>query len=280
MLPSGKTATLKKIWCIQQGGLSHPNRLWLGTEPGGLFISEDYGQSFSLVKPLWHHPSRMNRLQWFGTGRNEPYIHSIIVNPRDNNHVYIAVSCAGIFETIDSGTTWTPRNKGLIAAYLPNPEAEIGHDPHLLLACKSQPDILWQQNHCGIFRSTDGSIYWENVTDQQGLANYGFAITIDQENPDRAWVIPATSDAIRVAPNLALCVCYTEDAGHSWTALRAGLPQQHTFDIVFRHAFDRLATTLAFGTNTGNVFLSDNDGEEWNCIASTLARVDCVTFVD
>ena len=70
ILPSNKTATLKKIWCIQQGGLSHPNRLWLGTEPGGLFISEDYGQSFSLVKPLWQHPSRMNRLQWFGTGRS------------------------------------------------------------------------------------------------------------------------------------------------------------------------------------------------------------------
>lgn len=278
-LPSGKAASLKKIWCIQQGGHSYPNRIWLGTEPGGLFLSEDYGKSFSLVSALWNHPSRKNRLQWFGTGRSEPYIHSIVIDPRDNDHLYIAVSCAGIFETTDGGTTWLPRNKGLVAAYLPNPEAEIGHDPHLLLACKNQPDILWQQNHCGIFRSTNGCLSWENVTDQQGIANYGFAIAVDPDNPNRAWVIPAVSDAVRVAPDLALCVCYTEDAGRTWQALRQGLPQQYAFDIVFRHSFDHQAATLVFGTNTGNVYLSENEGRDWSCIATTLARVDCVTLV-
>ena len=155
ILQNGQSASLKKIWSIQQGGLSYPNRIWIGTEPGGLFLSEDYGNTFQLVTPLWNHPSRMNRQQWFGTGRSEPYIHSIVIDPRDGQHIYIAVSCAGIFETTDGGKHWTPKNKGLIAAYLPNPNAEVGHDPHLLLVCQNHPDVLWQQNHCGIFRSTN-----------------------------------------------------------------------------------------------------------------------------
>jgi len=275
---SGKPATLKKIWSIQQGGKSYPKRIWIGTEPGGLFLSEDYGNTFHLVESLWNHPSRMNRQQWFGTGRNQPYIHSIVIDPRAESHIYIAVSCAGIFESLDSGQSWEPKNKGLIAAYLPNPEAEIGHDPHLLLACQSEPDILWQQNHCGIFRTTTGGAVWENVTDLRGVANYGFAITIDHQNPNRAWVIPATSDEIRVAHDLALAVCYTEDAGKTWQAYRTGLPQQNSFDIVFRHAFDRKAETLVFGTTTGNVYLSENDGKSWQPLSHTLSRIDCVTL--
>ena len=277
-LQSHKQATLKKIWCIQQGGTAYPNRLWIGTEPGGLFLSEDAGQHFELVQNLWNHPSRMNKNQWFGTGRSAPYIHSIVVDPRDNDHLYIAVSCAGIFETFDSGQSWQPKNKGLIAAYLPNPSVEIGHDPHLLLACQSNPNVLWQQNHCGIFKTTNGGTLWENVTDTAGLANYGFALAIDEEDTQKAWVIPATSDELRIAPNLALTVCHTKDGGRSWQALRQGLPQQHCFDIVFRHAFAKQQQVLAFGTTTGNVYLSENEGQQWICLSSTLARVNCVVF--
>ena len=279
ILQSGKPATLKNIWSIQQGGISYPNRIWIGTEPGGLFLSEDYGDTFQLVTSLWNHPSRMNRQQWFGTGRSGPYIHSIVIDPREESHLYIAVSCAGIFESLDSGASWMPKNKGLIAAYLPNPEAEIGHDPHLLLACHSAPTILWQQNHCGIFRTENGGTVWKNVTDTQGIANYGFALAIDHDNPNRAWVIPATSDEIRVAHDLALAVCYTDNAGKTWQAYRNGLPQQNSFDIVFRHAFDRKTETLAFGTTTGNVYLSEDDGKNWQPLTHTLSRIDCVVLV-
>jgi len=278
-LQSGKPANLKKIWCIQQGGKAYPNRLWVGTEPGGLFLSEDKGQTFHLVESLWNHPSRMNRQQWFGTGRSQPYIHSIVIDPRDENHIYIAVSCAGIFETTDGGENWQPRNKGLIAAYLPNPEAEIGHDPHLLVVCDSNPEVLWQQNHCGIFRSSDGAASWDNITDKKGIANYGFAIAIDPTDPRRAWVIPSTSDEIRVAPNLALSVCYTPDAGKTWKTLNRGLPQENCFDIVFRHAFARQKQTLAFGTTTGNVYLSQDDGHNWDLLSANLSRVDYVVFI-
>ena len=279
-MSSGKPATLKKIWSIQHGGKNYPNRLWVGTEPGGLFKSEDNGQHFELVDALWNHPSRMNQLQWFGTGRSEPFIHSIVVHPINNDQVYIAVSCAGIFETTDSGKHWLPRNKGLIAAYLPNPNAEIGHDPHRLFACESNPKVLWQQNHCGIFRSLDGAKTWKNVSDQSGIANYGFALAIDHQDDKKAWVIPAVSDELRIAPNQALSVCRTIDGGQTWQTLNNGLPQAHCFDIVFRHALAINDNTLAFGTTTGNLYLSENNGNDWICLSHHLARIDYVSFTE
>ena len=117
------------------------------------------------------------------------------------------------------------------------------------------------------------------MTDTQGIANYGFALAIDHDNPNRAWVIPATSDEIRVAHDLALAVCYTDNAGKTWQAYRNGLPQQNSFDIVFRHAFDRKTETLAFGTTTGNVYLSEDDGKNWQPLTHTLSRIDCVVLV-
>ncbi len=279
-LRPGKPASLKKIWCMQGAGPDKPGGLWLGTEPGGLFYSGDEGQHFHLVESLWNHPSRLDENQWFGAGRDFPFIHSIVVDPRDSDHVYIAVSCAGVFETTDGGRSWAPRNQGLIAAYLPNPDVEVGHDPHLLLACRAKPDVLWQQNHCGIFRSTDGGQWWDNVTDKEGIADYGFALAIDHQNPDRAWVIPAVSDEVRIAHGLALCVCVTEDGGRSWRQLRNGLPQEHCFDIVFRHSLAVRDNLLAFGTTTGNLYLSEDFGEHWQCLSFSLARVDAVAFAD
>lgn len=273
-----RRATLKKIWVMQHAGPDKPGGLWLGTEPGGLFYSDNNGQSFELVETLWNHPSRQDQNQWFGAGRDFPFIHSIIVDPRDGKHIYIAVSCAGVFETKDGGASWEPRNKGLIAAYLPNPAAEVGHDPHRMLLCPAQPDVIWQQNHCGIFRSTDAGLSWDNVTDSNGLADYGFALAVDEEDPRRAWVIPAISDEIRVAQDLALCVCVTEDGGQNWQALREGLPQDHSFDIVFRHSFCNAGSKLAFGSTTGNLFLSENLGQSWQCLSHNLPRIDSLIF--
>ncbi|MEM7658276.1 MAG: glycosyl hydrolase [Bacteroidota bacterium] len=272
----GVPASLKLMWALAAGEADQPGRLYVGTEPGGLFRSEDGGEHFELIESLWNHPSRPKH--WFGGGRNFAGIHSIVVDPRDSSHYYIAVSCAGVFETRDDGASWQVRNQGLRADYLPNPHAEVGQDPHLLLACHTQPDILWQQNHCGIFRSVDGGQLWEDVTDENGLANYGFALAIDHENPLRAWVIPATSDRIRVAVDQALCVCRTEDGGKSWEALRTGLPQENCFDIIFRHALARRGPHLAFGTTTGNLFVSDSDGDHWQNLSHFLPMINAVLF--
>ncbi|MEL6923259.1 MAG: sialidase family protein, partial [Bacteroidota bacterium] len=249
-LKSGKSATLRYVWIMTHAGADRPGELYLGTEPGGLFVSKDGGDHFELLHSLWNHPSRKD--EWFGAGRDEPYIHSIVVDPRDSQHFYIAVSCAGVFETTDNGLHWTVRNEGLRADFLPEPYAKIGHDPHLMLACASQPDVLWQQNHCGVFRSTDGAVTWQEITDREGLAVYGFALGIDHDDPERAWVIPAISDEMRMAIDRSLCVCRTEDGGKSWQALRKGLPQGNCYDLVLRHALAVHNNVLAFGTTNGN----------------------------
>ncbi|MEO1448253.1 MAG: glycosyl hydrolase [Bacteroidota bacterium] len=278
LLSNGRPARLRRIWCMAAAGPDKPDAMWLGAEPGALFYRPAADRPFELVQGLWDHPSRHNPAQWFGAGRDHPFIHSIEVDPRDSNHVYVAVSCAGVFETRDGGRTWTPRNEGLIAAYLPNPHVAVGHDPHRVLLCPAQPDVLWQQNHCGVFRSTDGAATWQLVNDDAGLADYGFALAVDESDPEKAWVIPAESDEMRVSRDLALTVSHTNDGGRSWQALRNGLPRQHAFDIVFRHAFAKAGSFMAFGTTNGNLYVSEDDGQSWQVLSHQLARVECVVW--
>ena len=124
-------ANTSYMWIIQPGGDDQPERLYIGTEPGGLFQSDDGGETFHLVETLWNQPSRKH---WFGGGRDHAGLCSIVVDPRDSNHMHIGISIGGVYETEDDGATWGARNKGLYADYLPNPYAEFGHDPHYMLA--------------------------------------------------------------------------------------------------------------------------------------------------
>ncbi|NOT74064.1 MAG: exo-alpha-sialidase [Cyclobacteriaceae bacterium] len=273
-----KPASLKKIWVIQHGGDDKPNSLWLGTEPGGLFHSTNNGKSFELVESLWNHPSRRDPSQWFGAGKDYPFIHSIVLDPIDSNHLYVGVSCAGVFESADLGKTWSTRNSGLIAAYLPDPKAEAGHDPHKILLCKDHPEVMWQQNHCGIFRSINGGKQWEDVSDPDGFPKYGFALIVDDHDPLTAWVIPAHSDEQRIPVDLRLVVCKTSDGGKNWITLTNGLPEESAFDLVLRHSFAKKEDTLSFGTNNGNLYISEDKGDSWKNISHHLAMINCVTF--
>jgi photosystem II stability/assembly factor-like uncharacterized protein len=272
-IKEGITATNKYIWAFTKTS----NRLLVGTIPGGLFSSTDEGNSFTLNESLWNHPSR--REHWFGGGFDYPGIHSIVVDPNDEAHFYIGISCAGVFETNDNGATWEVRNKGLRADFLPDPFTEVGHDPHLLVACPSQPEVMWQQNHCGIFRSTDAGKNWADISQKEGPANFGFTIAVHETDPDMAWVIPGISDVNRTPIDQSLVVCRTIDGGKRWEEQRSGLPQGDAFDIVYRHALDIDNDTLAFGTTTGNLFLSDNLGMEWRVISHYLPMVHSVDFV-
>ncbi|MEK6780536.1 MAG: glycosyl hydrolase [Bacteroidota bacterium] len=274
----GKPASLRKIWTMQHAGADKHGCLWLGTEPGGLFFSDDNGKSWQLVESLWNHPSRLDDKQWFGAGKDFPFIHSIITDPRNSEHVYIGISCAGVFKTLDGGKNWLAINKGLIAAYLPNPNAEVGHDPHRMLLCPANPDVIWQQNHCGIFRTIDGGESWDDVSGANGFPKYGFALAIDELDPKKAWVIPAQSDEQRIPVDLSITVCKTIDGGKSWTPGNEGLPVSNTFDLVLRHAFVKSGKTLAFGSNNGNLYVSDNYGESWKTISQNLSTVNCLAF--
>lgn len=266
----GVPAAVKYLWAFAHGGIDKPGVLYLGTDPGALFRSEDNGDSWQLVESLWNHPSRG---KWFGGGRDNPGIHSIVVDPRNSDHLYIGVSCAGVFESTDAGKTWDSVNKGLKADFLPDPSSEIGQDPHLVVACPSNPEVLWQQNHCGIFVSTDGGQQWNEVSQKNGPANFGFAVAVKADNPNQAWVIPGISDEIRVAIDQALVVCRTDDGGKTWLEQRSGLPQQHCFDIVYRHCLAIHEDSLVFGTTTGNVYYSNDLGNHWQQLSSDLPMI-------
>ena len=265
------------IWLIEPGGRDEPKRLYVGTDPGGLFVSDDCGDSFQLVETLWKHPSNTH---WFGAGRDHPGTVAIQVDPRDSRHLTIGISVGGVYVSEDGGESWEARNRGLFADYLPDPLHEHGHDPHIILASPSNPDVLWQQNHCGIYRSVNRGRQWQDIGDKNGgPAGFGFALAVDARDENVAWVAPAVSAEYRVPVDRALVISRTEDGGASWQDLRSGLPQQHCYDLVFRHALDVRGDTLAFGTTAGNFYLSDDRGDNWRCLTNNLAVVYSLRFM-
>lgn len=291
--PEYAPATLLKIWNMAFGNSNQPGRLYAGTIPGGLFVSDDGGDTWELNRPLWSHDSRGGDLfagdatsvnHWNGTpasidyGVFEPGIHSIVVDPRDANHMYVAVSTAGVLETTDGGQSWQSRNQGMTNDYMPNPEFEWGHDPHYVTSCPSQPDHLWQQNHFGIFYSDDGAKNWKKVSMPELGVNFGFPIATDANDGRTAWVVPARADAERMAIDGVLFVARTNDGGQTWQTFRNGLPQENAYDIVLRHGLDVAGDYVCFASTSGNVYLSEDRGETWQCLGNNFPPVYSVRF--
>ena len=280
LLPNGNDAVLKYQWGMATGSEQQPGRIYMATEPGGLFVTDDHGESWEINLPLWNHPSRTNEaMPWFGGGRDEAGIHSVCVDPRNDSHIRVGISCAGVFLTEDGGETWRPTNKGLKAEFLPDPAAEVGHDPHLLVQCFSQPDTLWQQNHCGVFKSYDAGCSWDAVSDPKQEPHFGFTVAVDPEDGNTAWVIPAESDQVRCAVNRKLSVCRTTDGGQNWQRFANGLPQDDCFDFAFRHGLVYDDDTLVFGTACGSLYFSGDRGENWDAAKQHLPPIYCVTHV-
>ncbi|SFI20052.1 WD40/YVTN/BNR-like repeat-containing protein [Planctomicrobium piriforme] len=276
--PEGKPATLAEIWSLEAGGPDQPGLLWAGTIPGGLFRSDNNGDTWELVESFWNRPERN---EWFGGGKDQPGIHSICVDPRDSRHVTIGISCGGVWETRDAGETWQVLGQGLRAEFLP-PELAYGlnqQDPHRLARCESDPDKMWIQHHNGIFRSTDGARNWEELTDVP-LSTFGFAVCVHPNDGNRAWFVPGIKDERRVPVDAQLAVTRTKDGGKTFDVLRSGLPQEHCYDIVFRHALDIDASgeCLAMGSSTGGLWLTEDGGDHWHCVSMSLPPIYCVRW--
>ncbi len=268
---------LEKIWALEAGLDDQPGVLWCGTLPGGLFRSNDSGQSWEIVASLWNEPQRK---MWFGGGMDTPGIHSICVDPRDGQHLTLGVSCGGAWVTRDMGETWECQADGMWAEYLP-PEQKSepnAQDPHCIVQCRANPDCLWTQHHNGVFRSTDGAKSWQEVN--PAVSKFGFPVAVHPHDPETAWLAPAIKDEKRIPVNGKVVVTRTRDGGKSFDVLREGLPQDHAYDIVFRHCLvvDDEGQSLAMGSTTGNLWVSEDQGDRWELISSHLPPIYCVKF--
>lgn len=268
--------TTKLVWSLEAGG---DNELWCGTIPGGLFHSTDGGDSWSLVRPLWDDPRRK---QWMGGGYDFAGIHSILVDPNDPAHVTVGVSVGGVWTTRDRGETWELAGAGLRNAYMPPGQENdpIAQDSHRIKHCKAQPGRQWMQHHNGIFVSDDAGANWREIEDVKPSV-FGFAVAAHPTDPDTAWFVPAIKDEQRVPVDAKLVVNRTRDGGKSFEALDRGLPEEPSWDLVYRHGLDVSADgeRLAFGSTTGSLWVSEDQGDSWQVVSRHLPPILCVRFM-
>jgi hypothetical protein len=275
--PEGEKTPWKlvQLWSLEAGG---ERTLWAGTIPGGLFRSEDRGESWTLVESLWRRPERA---EWFGGGYDHPGIHSVCVDPRDPRSITLGISSGGVWQTRDGGATWRSAAQGMYAEYVPPDKRNDPNiqDPHRVVRCPARTEVFWAQHHNGVFRSTDGCTSWHEITAIKP-SKFGFAVAVHPKDADTAWFVPAVKDECRVPVDAKLVVARTRDGGKSFEVLRKGLPQEHAYDLVYRHglAIDASGGRLAMGSTTGGLWLSEDQGDSWRCLSTQLPPIFAVRF--
>ena len=267
---------LERIWCLE---VDHESQnLWAGTIPGGLFRSADRGDSWEFVWSLWNRPERRG---WFGGGYDYPGIHSICIDPRDSRQIIVGVSVGGVWRTKDLGQTWEPCAEGMLAEYMPpeKQDDQNSQDPHRVVQCPAAPDWLWAQHHNGIYRSRDNAVSWESIG-EAGPSTFGFAVAVHPSDPRTAWFAPAVADQCRIPVDAQMVVTRTRDGGTSFAVLGKGLPSEQAYDLVYRHclALSSDGKLLALASTTGNLWVSDDEGDSWTTVSCNLPPIYGVRF--
>lgn len=266
----GKNANLPvdALWSLGLVG----TRLFAGTKPAELFVSGDDGDSWEHVPALTQHPSRA---EWF-PGNAGLILHTIIGSSSDCRKLWVGISAVGVFGSEDGGATWEPRNKGTRNDYAEDPYPEYGQCVHNIVRANAPGDLLYQQNHCGTYRSENGGREWQSIED--GLpSTFGFPIAVHPNDPQTIWVFPLNGDSKgRFPPGASAKVWRSRDGGANWQALGKGLPENNCFFTVLRQAMaiDKSDPPgLYFGTNSGSVFASFDEGDSWSEIARHLPTI-------
>jgi hypothetical protein len=268
--------------CIAPGHVSEPGVWYAGTSPQALFRSEDAGDTWASVSGFNDHARYSD---WVGDEQDAtpggPMLHSILIDPRDPDHMYVAMSGGGIYETTDRGREWSPLNEGM-AVVEPEPYPPLGpaHDPHCIQLHPADPDVLYQQNHCGIYRLERPATRWERIGDNmpREVGDIGFPISVHPRDTRTAWVFPMDGTDVwpRTSPNGEAAVYRTSDAGASWQRLDRGLPDGLALYTVLRQCMsvDRQDPVgVYFGTTSGELWASANEGDDWSCIAQHLPQI-------
>jgi len=273
--PEDTGTKLERVWQIAPGPADQPDRVYAGTQPSALFVSDDGGITYELVRPLWDHPHR----EHWGAGFGGQAIHTILPHPTDHDSVLVAMSTGGVYRTSDGGASWAPSNTGIKAYFLPdNQFPEYGQCVHKVSRHPARPDQFFAQNHHGVYRSDNGGDSWESIA--EGLpSDFGFAMVSHPHRPGVIYNFPLTADGKRYAPDFRCRVYRSEDAGGTWSALSDGLPDEPFYPTVLRDAMcadDADSAGVYFGTRSGEVWASADEGDSWRQVAAHLPEVLCV----
>jgi len=272
--PADTGLSLKNIWQIALGRPDEPDVLYCGVEPAALFESRDGGESWSIVRGLFDHP---HRPRWV-PGNGGLALHTILLDPATTQRMYVAISAGGVYRTDDGGCTWTAQNRGIRAMFVPNKYPEFGQCVHKIAMHPARPERLFLQNHWGLYRSDDHAENWRDIAN--GVpSDFGFALVTHPTNPDWVYAVPVESDQFRCACDGRLRVYRTRNAGASWEPLMRGLPQKRAYETVLRDAmtadsFDPAG--IYFGTRSGQIFGSRDEGRNWQKVLDGLPSVVCL----
>ncbi len=261
------------VWSVSASN----GTVYAGVEPAGLFRSEDRGKTWRHVEGLQQHPTRPH----WNPGGAGLILHTLVPHPTDHDQLWIGISSAGVFYTADGGRSWEPRNKGVRADFFPEGQnyPEFGQCVHNMVMAPGMPERLYQQNHCGMYRSDDSGKTWQSI--EKGLpSTFGFPAAAHPRDPETVFLIPLNGDTKgRYVPDAKAAVYKSGDAGRHWQAKRDGLPQENAYFGVLRQAMatDRLEPAgVYFGTNGGALFGSSDEGENWFEIAGHLPVISSV----
>jgi photosystem II stability/assembly factor-like uncharacterized protein len=262
---------MKTVWSL---AVAPDGALLAGVEPAGLFRSSDGGSTWSHVEGLTNHSSR----DTWQPGAGGLILHSIVPDPTDAAHLWIGISSVGVFETQDGGTTWEPRNVGVRAGFNPDPYPIMGQCVHkLVMAGGDETDTLYQQNHCGVYRSDDAGESWIELTENGLPSEFGFPMVSHPRDPDTVWTIPLNgADQGRFVPDAKPAVWRTHDRGATWIRADEGFPAEHAYLTVLREAMARDTLDpvgITFGTETGQLWHSSDEGRSWRMITDALPEI-------
>ncbi len=270
--PEGGERTVERIWHVQPGHDSRPGVVWAGVDPGSLFKSEDDGKTWLSVDGINNHPTR----EKWEPGAGGLMVHTVVQDPSNADRMFVAISAAGVFRTEDGGASWQPKNVGVLADFLPEHYPEVGQCCHHLVMSPDNADVLYQQNHCGVYRTVDGGDHWTDIGTGRLPSTFGFPMAIHPRDGKTIYVVPMVSSEYRYTPEGKFRVFRSRNGGDSWEGLGNGLPQENAYLNVFREA---LATDscdpagVYVGTGSGQLFYSRNEGDSWQAINYTLPPV-------